>query len=81
MSFRAAPAAPEAIEDPSPWNKSDLSGSLGDVTRRVIAEVERRKLELALKEATGNLGRAAELLQVSHKTLLSKLREHGIAES
>ena len=77
LSFRdAAPAADD--EDQSPWSKIDLSGSLAEVTRRTLAEVERRKIELALKEASGNRGRAAELLQVSYKTFLTKLKDHGL---
>ena len=31
-----------------------------------------------LREADGNKGRAAELLQISYKMLLAKLKEHGI---
>jgi len=78
LSFRdAAPAAADD-EDRSPWSKIDLSGSLAEVTRRTLAEVERRKIELALKEASGNRGRAAELLQVSYKTFLSKLKDYGL---
>ncbi len=56
----------------------DLSGSLADATRRVVAEVERVKLEAALKEAGSNKARASELLQISYKMLLSKLREHRL---
>ena len=40
--------------------------------------MERRKIELALTEASGNPGRAAELLQVSYKTLITKLKEYGL---
>ena len=49
-------------------------------TRRAArrSKAERHKIEDALKEAGGNKGRAAELLQVSYKTLLAKLKEHGI---
>jgi DNA-binding NtrC family response regulator len=63
---------------PSPWSQIDLSGTLTEVTRRVTAEVERLKIEEALHEADNNKGRAAELLQVSYKTLLAKLKEHQI---
>src|SRR4051812_10899210 len=69
------PALPEP--PPSPWEQIDLSGTLGEASRRVLREVERRKIEEILREA-GNKGRAAELLQVSYKTLLAKLKEHGI---
>ena len=67
---------PEAA--PSPWAQMDLSGTLNEVTRRVTAEVEKVKLEEALQEADNNKGRAAELLGVSYKTLLAKLKEHRI---
>ena len=56
----------------------DLSGSLADATKRVVAEVEHRKIEQALKEADGNRLRAAELLHVSQKAFLTKLKEHGL---
>jgi DNA-binding NtrC family response regulator len=76
LSFRASVAASLPVEDDaSSW---DMSGSLADVLRRTLTEVERRKIELVLKEASGNRGRAAELLQVSYKTLTTKLREHGL---
>jgi DNA-binding NtrC family response regulator len=79
LSFQAAPAgAPAPSDDPGPWAQIDLSGSLADATRRVVAEVERRKIEQVLKEADGNRIRAAELLQISQKAFLSKIREHGL---
>jgi DNA-binding NtrC family response regulator len=71
-----APAA--AAEEPSPWSCIDLSGSLAEASRRVLVEVERRKIEQALREAGGNKGRVSEILQVSYKSLLMKLKEHGI---
>jgi DNA-binding NtrC family response regulator len=75
LSFHA-PAA--AAEEPSPWSCIDLSGSLAEASRRVLVEVERRKIEQALREAGGNKGRVSEILQVSYKSLLMKLKEHGI---
>jgi DNA-binding NtrC family response regulator len=65
-------------EDTGPWSQVDLSGTMAEATRRVVAEVEARKIRDALREAGDNKGRAAELLQVSYKTLLAKLKEHGI---
>jgi DNA-binding NtrC family response regulator len=76
LSFRAPTVAPP--EDESPWLKIDLSGSMGEASRRVLAEVERRKIEQALKEATGNRSRAAETLQVSYKMFMTKLKEYGL---
>jgi DNA-binding NtrC family response regulator len=78
LSFRGTPASAVPEGDSSPWSKIDLSGTLADATRRTVAEVERRKLEQALREG-GNPGRAAELLHISYKALVVKLREHGIA--
>jgi DNA-binding NtrC family response regulator len=79
LSFRPlSPAAPVDESDASLWANVDLSGTLADATRRVVAEVERRKIEQALKEAGGDRGRAAELLQISFRTLLGKLREHSL---
>jgi transcriptional regulator with GAF, ATPase, and Fis domain len=75
LSFAEAPPAEGA---PGPWEQIDLAGSLSDVTRRVTAEVEKVKIVQALREADDNKGRAAELLQVSYKTLLAKLKEHKI---
>jgi transcriptional regulator with GAF, ATPase, and Fis domain len=62
-----------------PWEGLDLSGTLADATRRTVAELERRKIGQALKDAAGNVGRVAETLQVSHKVLLQKIREYGLS--
>jgi transcriptional regulator with GAF, ATPase, and Fis domain len=77
LSFRVA-TAQLAAEEESPWDKIDLSGTLTEASRRVIAEVERRKIEQALKDAAGNRARAADMLQVNFKVLTSKLREYGL---
>jgi DNA-binding NtrC family response regulator len=63
---------------PSPWTHFDLSGTLADVSRRASSQAEKVKIEEVLKESAGNKGRAAELLQIGFKSLLAKLREHGI---
>jgi DNA-binding NtrC family response regulator len=75
LSF-AAPLTDE--NEPSPWTQFDLSGTLSEVMRRASTEVEKVKIEEVLQEAAGNKGRAAELLQISYKSLLAKLKEHGI---
>ncbi|HXW07064.1 MAG TPA: sigma-54 dependent transcriptional regulator [Vicinamibacterales bacterium] len=69
--------APQA-EAPDPWAHLELEGSLAEVTRRAQSQVERKKIEITLREADGNRGRAAELLQVSYKVLLAKMREHRL---
>jgi DNA-binding NtrC family response regulator len=60
-----------------PWDSIDLSGSLEEASRRILAEVERRKIAEALGQSAGDLGRASEILQVDYRTLLSKLPPHG----
>jgi len=65
-------------EPPDPLQDLDLSGSLSEATRRALAVVEKVKIQQVLKEADDNKGRAAELLQISYKMLLSKLKEHRI---
>ena len=60
------------------WQGIDLSGSLADATRRLVSEVERRKIVTALSESAGQKPRAAELLQVSYKTLLQKMKDLGM---
>jgi DNA-binding NtrC family response regulator len=68
----------DAATEADPWAGFEWTGTLADVTRRAMVQAERRKLEQALQEACGNKGRAAEILQVSYKTLLAKLKEYRI---
>jgi DNA-binding NtrC family response regulator len=68
-----------ASQDEDPWSRIDLSGTMAEASRRVLVEVERRKITQALKEASGNAGIAAEILQVSFKTLQAKLKEYQIS--
>jgi DNA-binding NtrC family response regulator len=56
----------------------DLSGSLSDVSRRAAALAEKEKIESVLRDVAGDRARAAEILEVSGKTLLHKMREHGL---
>ncbi|MEP6592669.1 MAG: helix-turn-helix domain-containing protein, partial [Acidobacteriota bacterium] len=75
LSFVDQPLEPENV---NPWAHVDLSGTLSDVTRRAVAGVEKLKIEEVMKEAEGNRGRAAELLQVSYKSLIAKLKEYRL---
>jgi len=79
LSFRGTPPSADSSPD-GPWAQIDLTGSLADATRRIVAEVERRKIEQALKDANGDVGRAAEMLQVGYKAMLGKLKEYRIVE-
>ncbi len=75
LSFVAPPAAEEP---PSPWEQIDLSGTLVEASRRVLREAEKHKIEQVLHEADNNKGRAAELLGITYKMFLTKLKEHRI---
>jgi DNA-binding NtrC family response regulator len=76
LSFRNAPA----VAPVQPWEQIDLSGTLSDALRRVTAEVERRKVEQALRDASGHKQRAADLLQIGYKMLVQKMKDYGISE-
>jgi putative PEP-CTERM system response regulator len=77
LNLATASAPPAQV---SPWEQIDLTGTLDDVVRRTTAEVERRKIGQAFKQAGANRVRAAEILGVNPKVLLQKLREHGLLE-
>jgi DNA-binding protein Fis len=51
------------------------------VLRKVGAEVERRKLERAMKDAAGDKARAADLLGLGFKIFLQKLKTYGVSDS
>ena len=61
-----------------PWDMLDWSGTLADVSARFAQEAEKRKLALTLKQASGDKGRAADLLQINFKTLAAKLRQYSL---
>jgi DNA-binding NtrC family response regulator len=61
-----------------PWDMLDWSGTLADVASRFANEAEKRKLMLALKQASGDKGRAADMLAINFKTLAAKLRQYGL---
>jgi len=71
-------APPSASAPSDPWEHLDLSGSLAEVSVRIANEAERRKIVQAMKQAGGDKGRAADLLQINFKTLAVKMRQHGL---
>jgi DNA-binding NtrC family response regulator len=74
----SAHATPSTTGEASPWDQIDLAGTLADATRRAVNEVERRKLEQTLQETQGDRGAAADILQISYKILIAKLKDHDI---
>jgi transcriptional regulator with GAF, ATPase, and Fis domain len=67
---------PEAPADP--WDQIDLSGTLDDATRRVVLEVEKRKIAAALQDTNDDALRAAELLGMAPRLLVKKVRTLGL---
>ena len=74
--FNLAPPITGAAADP--WDFLDWSGTLSDVVARFSTEAEKRKIQLALKQAGGDKGRAADLLQVNFKALTAKVKQYGL---
>jgi DNA-binding NtrC family response regulator len=74
LTGHAVASAPAA----DPWDSIDLGGTLADATSRVLAEAERRKIQRAIRDAGGDRGRAADMLQVGYKALLAKIKDLGL---
>jgi DNA-binding NtrC family response regulator len=81
LPFRLAPSTLPPPPPPDPWDHIDLSGTLADALRKVSSHVERRKIELAMKEAAGNKVQAAHALQIGFKVLQQKLKAYGIPDA
>ena len=70
-----SPTAPAAS---SPWDEVDLSGTMADASRRVLIEVERRKIAQALRDSGGNRQKAADALGLGLKALLTKIDDYRL---
>ena len=68
---RVMPASPAALALPAP---EALRFSL----KRAIETVEAQFIRAALRQTRGNRTRAAELLEISHRALLYKIKDYGI---
>ncbi len=64
---------PVLCEKPEP-----LEGTLGSISKEATRKAESQRIIDVLGETKGNKTRAAEILQVSYKTLLTKIKEYGI---
>ena len=69
---RPVSAAGAAASVGHPGIGADLS------IKRLFRELEERYIKLALRRTRGNRTRAAELLEISHRSLLYKLKEYGV---
>jgi DNA-binding NtrC family response regulator len=57
---------------------SSTGGTLESVAKEALRTAETKRISSALHETRGNKSKAAEILQVSYKTLLTKIKEYGI---
>jgi len=55
-----------------------MNGTLEDTAKVALRLAESERIRKALQGTKGNKSRAAELLDVSYKTLLTKIKEYGI---
>ena len=67
-------SAPASVEEPPVPARTRLA----DVGKAAALEAERRAIEEALERTRWNRKRAAEMLDVSYKTLLNRIKECGI---
>ncbi len=67
------PVPSKSVLGPLPMN-----GTLEDTAKEALRLAETERIGKALRETKGNKSRAAELLSVSYKTLLTKIKEYGI---
>ena len=80
MPHHLVPAASEPVEkEIDPWSQIDLSGTLADASTRIMAEIERRKVVAALREARGDRAAAAATLGLSVRALTVRLSSLGLA--
>jgi len=56
----------------------DLTGSLAEVSNRASRAAEKAKIQQALELSDWNKTQTAEMLNVSYKTLLNKVKEYGL---
>ncbi|MFY0576450.1 sigma-54-dependent transcriptional regulator [Cystobacter fuscus] len=70
------PASPAALAETPPGE-----GGLKDIVRMKAAELEKDLITKALEETGGNVTRAARLLQISRKSLQTKMKEFGLRDT
>jgi DNA-binding NtrC family response regulator len=57
-----------------------MDGPLHEVAAAAMRIAESRRIRQVLKQTGGNKTRAAEILQVSYKTLLTKIKEYQLED-
>ncbi len=62
----------------SPLGDIPLDGTLEETSKMVLKSAETMRIRKALEDTGGNKSKAADILKVSYKTLLTKIKEYGI---
>jgi two-component system response regulator AtoC len=77
------PAEPEPVEpaDDRDTAPEDGGGSLASVAKAAAMKAERAAIEQTLRQVHWNRRKAAQILGVSYKTLLNKIKECGISRA
>jgi two-component system response regulator AtoC len=77
----AAPAEADSEEGPAeaPETSDEGGGSLAAVAKAAAMKAERAAIEHTLRQVHWNRRKAAQILGVSYKTLLNKIKECGIS--
>ena len=64
--------------EPEHISEINLDGPLSEAAERAVQWVEKRKIRAALHTCAGHKTRAAEILGVSYKTLLTKIKDYDL---
>ncbi|HVL69639.1 MAG TPA: sigma-54 dependent transcriptional regulator [Vicinamibacterales bacterium] len=82
MPYSPSPAEPEPLEgDEAPEQADEGGGSLAAVAKAAAMKAERAAIEQTLRQVHWNRRKAAQILGVSYKTLLNKIKECGISRA
>jgi len=80
-SAPATASSPEPIAAPTVAEPGLGEGGLKEIIKQRSAELEKEIITKALEETGGNVTRAAKLLQISRKSLQTKMKEFGLRDS
>jgi DNA-binding NtrC family response regulator len=76
-----SPLAPEPVPSDEPEVFEEGGGSLASVAKAASIKAERAAIEQTLRQVHWNRRKAAQILGVSYKTLLNKIKECGISRA
>jgi two-component system response regulator AtoC len=75
------PPTDEPVELETPEPPDEPTGSLAQVAKSAAMKAERAAIEQTLRQVHWNRRKAAQILGVSYKTLLNKIKECGISRA